>query len=107
DLLLVAQPSRTVVCQDRAGRDRTRRVHLGTRSEEKAHAIHPSVQPAGQTREVEILRSLTTDYSCFNRYSPLVPPRGRARYVCPHFRLRGSPSMTLNVPADAAQLGPQ
>src|SRR5207247_10680226 len=71
DLLLVAQPSRTVVCQDRAGRDRTRRLHLGTRSEEKAHAIHPSVQPAGQTREVEILRSLTTDYSCFNRYSPL------------------------------------
>ncbi len=33
---------------------------------------------AGQTREVEVLRSHTTDYSRFNRYSPLVmaPPLG-------------------------------
>jgi hypothetical protein len=43
-LLLVAQPSRAVVRQDRARRDRSRRVHFGLRLKEKAHALHPPVQ---------------------------------------------------------------
>ena len=57
DLLVLAQPGRAVVRQDRARRDRPRRLHLRARPEEKAHALHPPLQQAAQTREVEVLRS--------------------------------------------------
>jgi hypothetical protein len=43
-LLLVAQPGRVVVREDRARRDRPRHLHLPLRPEAQAHAIHPSVQ---------------------------------------------------------------
>src|ERR1700732_572279 len=68
----MAQPGRTVVRQDRARRHRTRRLHFGARSKKKTHAIHPPVQQAAQTREVEILRHVTKNYYRINRYSPLV-----------------------------------
>src|ERR1700722_5882877 len=67
----MAQPGRTVVRQDRARRHRTRRLHFGARSQKKTHAIHPPVQQAAQTREVEILRHVTRNYYRINRYSPL------------------------------------
>ncbi len=62
-LLVLAQPGRAVVRQDRARRDRTRRVHFGSRSEEKAHPLHPQVQRAAQAREVEVFRSNRTNYA--------------------------------------------
>jgi hypothetical protein len=46
--------------------------HFRTRSEEETHALHPPVQQAGQTREMEVLRSIASNYSRFNRYRPLV-----------------------------------
>jgi hypothetical protein len=49
DLLVVAQPSRAVVRQDRARRHRPRRVHFRLRPQEKAHALHPSVQQIART----------------------------------------------------------
>src|SRR5205823_1594763 len=56
------------------GRDRTRRLHFGTRSKEKAHALHSPVQQTAETREVEVLRSNTSNYSRINCYGPLGPP---------------------------------
>src|SRR4029434_2512338 len=73
NLLVLAQPGRAVVRKDRARRDRQRRLHVGARPQEKAHALHPSLQQAAQTREVEVLRSLKTDCFYFNCYGPLVP----------------------------------
>src|SRR6218665_16243 len=67
----MAQPGRAVVRQDRARRDRSRRIHLGTRSQEKAHALHPQVQRASQVRAVEVLRPHSEDYSLFNHYRQL------------------------------------
>src|SRR5690606_28425633 len=57
---------------DRTRRDLPRRVHLGARPEEKAHAVHPPIQQAGQAGEVEILRYGTSHCFRFKRYSPLV-----------------------------------
>src|SRR6218665_3068761 len=65
----MAQPGRAVVRQDRARRDRSRRIHLGTRSQEKAHALHPQVQRASQVRAVEVLRPHSENYYLFNHYS--------------------------------------
>lgn len=53
--------------------DRPWRVYLAARSKEKAHALYPPVQQKGQTREVEILRSLTAHYCRINRYSSVAP----------------------------------
>jgi len=72
DLLVLAQPGGVVVRQGRTRRDRTRRVHLRARSEEKTHALHPQVQRTAQASEVEVLRPNTSNHSRFNRYSPLV-----------------------------------
>ena len=58
DLLLLAQSSRAVVRQDRARCDRARRFHFRLRPEEKAHALHPSLQQIAPYREVEICRSI-------------------------------------------------
>ena len=49
DLLVLAQPGRAVVRQDRARRDRPRRLHLGHRPRTEAHALHPPVQQERQT----------------------------------------------------------
>jgi hypothetical protein len=58
---------------------RSRHVLFRAGSEEKTHAVHPPVQQAGQTREMEVLRCIASDYSRFNRYSPLVPPSVNGR----------------------------
>ena len=81
DLLFLAQPGRTVVLKDRTRRHRTRRVHLGARLEEKAHALHPRVQQGTENREVEILRSDTSNYSPINCYSPLETARHPERWT--------------------------
>src|SRR5206468_887921 len=57
---------------NRTRRDRPWRVHFGARSQAKAHALHPSVQPAAETGEVEVLRSITPNQFGFSCYSPLV-----------------------------------
>src|SRR6218665_790868 len=67
----MAQPGCAVVRQDRARRDRSRRIHLGTRSQEKAHALHPQVQRATQVRAVGVLLPNSENYYSFNHYSPL------------------------------------
>src|SRR6218665_1015901 len=67
----MAQPGRAVVRQDRARRDRSRRIHPGARSQEKAHALHPQVRRASQVRAVEVLRHNSENYSLLNHYSPL------------------------------------
>src|SRR5947207_6573642 len=61
-----------MVRQNRTRRDRPWRVHFGARSQAKAHALHPSVQPAAETGEVEVLRSITPNQFGFSCYSPLV-----------------------------------
>src|SRR5439155_26379172 len=71
-LLVVAKTGRTMVRQNRTRRDRPWRVHFGARSQAKAHALHPSVQPAAETGEVEVLRSITPNQFGFSCYSPLV-----------------------------------
>jgi hypothetical protein len=50
----MAEPGRTLVCQNRARRDRSRGVHFGQRSKEQAHALHPPIQQKPQNREMEI-----------------------------------------------------
>ncbi len=72
DLLLVAQPSRTVVRQDRTRRHRARRLHLRPRSEAKTHALHPPVQQSARNREVEVRRSSATHQYTISWYRPLV-----------------------------------
>src|SRR5438552_11964666 len=62
-----------MVRQNRTRRDRPWRVHFGARSQAKAHALHPSVQPAAETGEVEVLRSITPNQFGFSCYSPLEP----------------------------------
>ena len=57
DLLFLAQPSRTVVCQDPARCDRPRRVHFSQRLGEKTLALHPPLQQRAKNREVEIFQS--------------------------------------------------
>ena len=71
DLLLLAQPGRAVVRQDRARRHRSRRVHFRLRPEEKAHALHPPVQQVAAYREVEICRSIATHQYTISCYRPL------------------------------------
>src|SRR5204863_9067761 len=72
DLLILAQPGGVVVRQDRARRDRPRHLHLRLRSEEKAHALHPSVQQGPANSEVEVRRSKQTSRYRFSCYRPLV-----------------------------------
>ncbi len=47
------------------------RLHLSLRPQEKAHAIHPSLQQTAQTGEMEVLRSSAANYSRINCYGPL------------------------------------
>ena len=54
-LLLVAQPNRTLVRQDRARCHRTRGVHFIGRSAQKAHEIHPSLQQRAEDGEMALL----------------------------------------------------
>jgi len=44
NVLVLAEPGRGLVRQDRARRDRPRRLCLGPRSEAKTHARHPPIQ---------------------------------------------------------------
>ena len=72
DLLLVAQPGRAVVRQDRTRCHRPRRVHFRLRPEEKAHALHPPLQQIAPNREVEVRRSIPTHQYTISWYRPLV-----------------------------------
>src|SRR5258708_5018182 len=72
DLFLLAQPDRTLVCQDRARRHCARRVHVGLRLAQKAHEVHPALQQRAKDSKVALLRSYASHYSQFSRYSPLV-----------------------------------
>jgi hypothetical protein len=72
DLFLVAQPDRTLVCQDRARRHSARGVQVSGRLAEKAHEIYPALQQRAQNRKVALLRSYPSHYSQFSCYSPLV-----------------------------------
>src|ERR1700741_1606115 len=49
DLLVLAQPGRVVVRQDRGRRHRTRRLPPRPRPAPKAHAVHPPVQQSSKT----------------------------------------------------------
>src|SRR5260370_10536527 len=71
DLFLLAQPDRTLVCQDRARRHCARRVHVGIRLAEKAHEVHPALQQRAKDSKVALLRSYASHYSQFSCYSPL------------------------------------
>src|SRR6218665_1242841 len=95
----MAQPGRAVVRQDRARRDRSRRIHLGTRSQEKAHALHPQVQRASQVRAVEVLRPHSENYYLFNHYSTpamrfLTAPPAVGRLAQASQRLGSDPLLT-------------
>src|SRR5882724_3840426 len=72
DVLFLAQPDRALVRQDRARCDCSRGVHLDPRPAEKAHEIHPPLQPGPEDCEVALLRSHAPHHSQFNRYGPLV-----------------------------------
>jgi hypothetical protein len=72
DLFLLAQPDRTLVCQDRARRHCARRVHVGVRLAEKAHEVHPALQQSAKDSKVELLRSYASHYSQFSCYGSLV-----------------------------------
>src|SRR6266478_5862884 len=76
DLFLLAQPDRTLVCQDRARRHCARRVHVGVRLAEKAHEVHPALQQRAKDSKVALLRSYASHYSQFSCYSPLGSLRG-------------------------------
>ena len=54
--------------------DCTWRLYFAHRSQPQVHAIHPSVQQEAQIRDVEVLRSISTNYCRFNGYRPLVSP---------------------------------
>ncbi len=67
----MAEPGRTMVCQNRARRDRSRGVHLRDRSKEKNHALHPPIQQKSKNRKMEIFQSQTSHQTRIKRYSPL------------------------------------
>ena len=90
DLLFMAESSRAVVRQDRARRHRARRIHFRLRSEEKALAIHPSVQQIAPYREVEICRSIAPYQYTISWYRPLEG--------WPHLRALGDKGVRANVP---------
>src|ERR1035441_1281169 len=82
DLLLVAQPDRTLVRQDRARHHCPRRVHVVGRLAEKAHEVHPALQQGAKDRKVVLLRSYASHHSQFSRYSPRDTPEcGRVHSI--------------------------
>jgi hypothetical protein len=72
DLLVVAQPGRTVVRQNLTRRHRARGFHFRVRSEEKAHALHPAVPRVAVYGEVEICRPFSSWQYTIICYRPLV-----------------------------------
>src|SRR5258708_6062676 len=72
----MVQSSRAVVRQDRTRCDRARRIHFGLRSQERTHALHPSLQQIASHREVEICRSFAPYQYTISWYRPLAtaPP---------------------------------
>ena len=72
DLLVMVEPGRAVVRQDRARCDRSRRVHFGRRPQEKTHALHPPVQQTdAKPVKWKYFDPITSNCSRFNRYRPL------------------------------------
>jgi len=61
--------------RQRNSRDRPWGLYLGVRSQTNAHALYPARQYASQTREVKVLRFVTSNYSRITRDSPLAPGR--------------------------------
>lgn len=47
-------------------------MHGNAATRHTSAELHPSVRQAAQTREVEVLRYIASNYSRFNRCSPLV-----------------------------------
>jgi hypothetical protein len=72
DGLLLAQPGRAVVRQDRTRWHHPWRLSLGARSQPHAHTREPALQYPAHTRDVDVLRCGTPNYSRINCYSPLV-----------------------------------
>jgi transposase len=74
DLCVLAQPSRTVVCEDRARRDRPGHLHLRARSRPQDPALHPRGQSTSATDPLDLHESGAphAGHWQFNCYSPLV-----------------------------------
>ena len=81
DLLLLAQPGRKLVRQDRARCHCSRSLHLGQGPGAQADALHPPLQSRSQTHQVDLPRPQPS-YQCryhFTCYRPLVACRCRPR----------------------------
>ena len=74
DLLLVAEPSRELVFQDRARCHRSRRLLLNWRSTQETHAIHPSLQPQRKADSLGLFGPFQAHQGrfAFLAYRPLV-----------------------------------
>ena len=57
DVFLVAQPGRTLVCQDRTGPPRARRLHVRGRPRAEDSPLHPALQQDGETGPLELSQS--------------------------------------------------
>ena len=57
DVFVVAQPSGTLVCQDRTGPARAWRLHVRSRPRAQDSALHPPLQQGGETGPVELSQS--------------------------------------------------
>ena len=70
DLLLLAQPGRKLVRQDRTRGHRPRSLHLGQGLGAQAYALHPSLQSRSQAPQVDLSRPFTAyqsryQYHCY------------------------------------------
>ena len=57
DVFVVAQPSGTLVCQDRTGPARAWRLHVRSRPRAQDSALHPPLQQGGETGPLELSQS--------------------------------------------------
>jgi hypothetical protein len=70
ELLIVAEPSGDLVCADRAGGDRPRRVHFGPGSVSQADALQSGFLKDGSSLRMEILRCSAPHQTLLNERCP-------------------------------------
>lgn len=71
DLLVVAQPGRTLVCEDRAGSARAGDLHIGPRPGAEDPALHRALQHRPETDPLDLPQSGASHYYSVSRYGPL------------------------------------